>query len=486
MSNTTKTAPIYTNGSAPVIDIDQMIVGRKGEPMPTLFDELRALELEAEKLQLWALDHVDQLSEMNRADLGKFCAQLKQKGITSEWLRTELRPAVNDIKRTNAQGVTWTHYVEAAKRLNNEFRLNELDDSLEVNGQRMTDVKEAEILSRLHAEGLRNTDVARRAFLTEAGRNRYHPVKEYLESLHWDGNDHIGQLCEHFTDSHEPIMYTDGTERTALHAFHRRWFIGAIGKVYDSSECQNPMFILDGDQGRGKSYYVKWLCSPLPHLHFEGAIRPDDKDYLSYLTTRWIWEVGELGATMRRADREALKAFVTQQEATYRPSYGRYALHKPALASFIGTVNLEAGLLNDPTGHRRFWPVNVTSIDWGYSQAIDINQVWAQAYALYQQGESWRLSDEERKAHATITGQYEVEDPNESWIREYFDTDPEKNDWFMTSAQIASHLLTMGLPGSSARAIQLSLAPTMQRLKLQRKRQGGGGPWGYLGIRKRE
>ncbi|MCB0082253.1 MAG: hypothetical protein KDE47_15030, partial [Caldilineaceae bacterium] len=298
---TAKATTAYTNGSAPKIDELISASNVLDYAPPSLFDELESIDLEGDKLEVWTLDRVDQLSEMSRAELGKFCAQLKQRGISSDWLRTELRPAVNDIKRANAQGVTWTDYVQTAKELDYSFRLNVLDDSLEVNGQRITDVAEAEILSRLHAQGLRNTDVARRAFLTDGGRNRYHPVKDYLESLKWDGNDHIAQLCAHFTDSHEPIIYADGGQRTALHAFHRRWFIGAVGKVYNPSECQNPMLILDGDQGRGKSYYVKWLCSPLAHLHFEGAIRPDDKDFLLYLTTRWLWEVGELGATMRRA-----------------------------------------------------------------------------------------------------------------------------------------------------------------------------------------
>lgn len=461
--------------------VEQKAVEPANRTIP-LIDELGTIDGETENLQRFALDNAGRLAELERVAFAQFCTVLKDRGVSVEWIRVELRPAVNEERRKLQGAITWTNYVEAAKDLGYTFRLNDLDDKLEVNGERLTDVIEAAILSRLHARQLRNVDVARRAFITEAAANRYHPVKEYLVKLKWDGKDHIAELAKFLPDAHPLISYADGTKRTAFYAFFRRWLIGAIAKVHDPKSGQNAMLILDGDQGKGKSFFVKWLCSPLPDLHFEGAIKPDDKDYLGYLTTRWIWEVGELGATMRRADREALKAFVTLQEATYRPSYGRYPLHKPALASFIGTVNLEGELLNDPTGHRRFWPVNITSIDWSYTQKIDINQVWAQAYVLYRAGEPWRLSDEERSAHKTITDQYEVEDIYESYVRQWFDIDPAKHEWFIPTTEIMDKLKTYGgVKASSDTSLQMRIATTMKRLGLSKQRRNQS--MGYTGIR---
>lgn len=450
-------------------------------PAPkSIIDELSALECEIDDLQRFALDNVGRLAELDRYAFVQFCTILKDRGVSPEWMRVELRPAVNEERRKLQGAITWTNYVEAAKDLGYTFRLNDLDDKLEVNGERLTDVIEAAILSRLHARQLRNVDVARRAFITEAAANRYHPVKEYLEKLKWDGKDHIAELSAFLPDAHSPITYPDGTKRTAFHAFFRRWGIGAIAKVYDSRSGQNAMFILDGIQGKGKSYFVKWVCSPLPELHFEGAIKPDDKDYLGYLTTRWIWEVGELGATMRRADREALKAFVTLQEATYRPSYGRYPLHKPALASFIGTVNLEGELLNDPTGHRRFWPVNITNIDWTYTKKIDINQVWAQAYALYRAGEPWRLSNEEHRAHQEITALYEVEDILEGHIYKWFDVAPGNEEMYSHTTDIIHILRTYGDVKGADRSLSMQLAITLKKMGLEKRKRNN--VWGYVGL----
>ena len=467
--------------SAQMMDVGQ----QDNQPPLSLDDELDFIEGDAATVQHFALSVSDRLSQLSRKDFAIFCNKLIGRGIPSEWIRRELKPTVNAEQKSADSGVTWTHYVDAARELGFEFRLNDLDDSIEVNGQRLSDVIEARMLSYLHAKKFRSVDVARRAFVTAAAENRFHPVKEYLHSLKWDGHDHIAHLARYFTDSHSPITYSDGTIRTAFHAFQRRWFIGAVAKVYDSRSGQNPMLVLDGNQGKGKSFYVKWLCSHLPHLHFEGAIKPEDKDYLQYLTTRWIWEVGELGATMRRADREALKAFVTLQEATYRPAYGHHVLHKPALSSFIGTVNLEGELLNDPTGHRRFWPVNVIDIDWAYT-SVNIDQVWAQAYHLYRTGEPWQLSDEERQAHQVITAAYEVEDIIEGHIHDWFDVDPGNTGMFTATTKIIDVLKNSNRANvkSNDRALSMQLSITLKSMGLTKDKVGKAN--GYIGIRPRE
>lgn len=391
-------------------------------------------------------------------------------------------PRTTPEKAKARSDTTWTDYVDAAQQEGYSFALNELDDRVEVNGKRMSDVVEAELLSLLHARGLRNADVARRAFTTAAAQNRYHPVKRFFEAQRWDCKDHIAQLAEHFTDAHPPILYADGTQRTVIHAWLRRWLVGAVAKVHDPISAQNPMLILDGAQGAGKSHFAKWIC-PLPDLQFEGAIRPEDKDYLGYLTTRWIWEVSELGATMRKADQEALKAFITLQEATYRPAYGRHPLHKPALASFIGTVNFDGALLSDQTGHRRFHPVELAAIDWGYSQAVDVDQLWAQAYALYRQGEPWQLTSEEREAHRMLCEQYAVEDVLAIYVVEWFDIEL-VSEWFTPTSQIIDHLKTFAGLREGERRLAMQLGATLTRLGLRKGQPGALRGW--YGIRPRE
>jgi predicted P-loop ATPase len=200
--------------------------------------------------------------------------------------------------------------------------------------------------------------------------------------------------------------------------FLKRWLIGAIAKAYQAE--QNRMLVLDGPQDVGKSHFARWLCKPLQGLFVEGPINPDNKDDQIRLMRSWIWEVAELGSTTRRADQEALKYFLTMRQVTVRKPYGKFDIVKPALASFIGTVNNEAGILNDPTGSRRFMVAKLLSINWDYV-LLDVNQVWAQAKALYDAGETWKLQDADADLATQANEDYQIEDPLLSYVLRRFD-----------------------------------------------------------------
>ena len=378
------------------------------------------------------------------------------------------------VTRGNARAdttprATWRDYVKVLHALDYTFRLNVLSDRVEVNGRPLDDVTEAIMLCELHERGFSSADVARRAITTQASKTKFHPVHEYLQGLTWDGKDHLAALAGYITDNHPPITYADGSSRSVFNAFLRRWLIGAIAKAHDPITGQNPMLVLDGAQGAGKSYLASWIC-PIQGMHVESSIRPDDKDYLVNLTTKFVWEVGELGSTVRRADRESLKQFLTLGSATYRPPYGRHPVTKPALASCIGTVNLEHGFLTDPTGNRRFWPLTLKSINHAYSSAIDVDQLWAQALVLYQSGERWTLSPEEKATHAQLCELYEVEDPYVDRLLRLFEVVPiadltdESRRWLMSSAEIRDAMIADGERATNQQAFANAIGSTLRTL----------------------
>ena len=348
-----------------------------------------------------------------------------------------------------------------------QYRLNLCDVSIEVNGERLSDVRRAEMRTRLRDAGLaKHLAAAEDAMLAHAGQNAYHPVRAYLEGLEWNGQRNIAALAGRFTDTNQ-----------VFGLYLRHWLVGAIARAYTGQ--QNAMLVLDGPQGVGKSAFARWLC-PLPGLFVDGGISPDDKDCSLLAMRSWIWEVSELGATTRRADAEALKGILSREVFTLRPAYGRYEIAKPGLASFVGTVNNSAGLFADPTGNRRFLATTVTAIDWAYRQHVDVHQVWAEAYQAFKAGEQGTLTPDEAEQAREINESYEVEDPIENLLRRnYANLDPEDREHWISTADILLTLQGNGLQGHT-HANSMYLASTLKRLKLERGQRNN--VKGYFGI----
>jgi hypothetical protein len=356
-----------------------------------------------------------------------------------------------------------TGYTDALAALGYAFQMNVCNDRILVNGAPLTDVLAAKIRTQMRDLGFTHMSALEDAYTAQAYDHPWHPVRDYLDRLRWDGADAIDALASHFQD-----------ERRVLSLFLRRWLIGAVAKAYQAA--QNRMLILDGAQQLGKSHFVRWLCSPLPALLVEGPINPEIKDDQLRLISRWIWEVAELGATTRKADRESLKHFLTVRQVTVRQPYGRYDIVKPALASFIGTINNEAGILSDPTGSRRFMAVHLRKIDWHYT-AIDVDQVWAQAVALYRAGEPWELLGEDAGLAQCANEEYEVDDPLEGYIRRCYTITHDPHDRVLT-CDILDRLHGTGWIGQhTRRGESMELSPLLRKLGLKPFRSARGRGW---------
>lgn len=329
-----------------------------------------------------------------------------------------------------------------------EFKLNTLTDSLEVNGESMTDVTEYVMRSELKYLG---TDITKDELLVDlygyAKQRAYNPIREYFDTLpKWDEVDHIGALAKHFTDSHEPIVYASGESRTVIHAMLRRWLIGAVQRVHDY-KAQNPVLVLAGKQGIGKSFFADWIC-PLSAHFYRGSIDPDAFETNLFLTQNLIWEIDEIGATTRKRDVSALKASLTKGMIEYRPKYGRYTIKKPVMASFIGTVNNDGiGFLRDLTGNRRFASVELESIDRDYTN-LDKNLIWAQALHLYSTGETCTYSAEEVEVQTANNEENTYMPTVNEWLDDVFDLDPKETNWSMKSSDMCEILRQAGYNAS--------------------------------------
>lgn len=387
---------------------------------------------------------------------------------------------------------TTADYIDALHYLGYHFRLNDLDDRIEVNGHRLDDFIIAEIKNGIRDLGFKPGQLTamQDAYMAEAAKNRYHPIRDYLLGLQWDGDDHIRLLARHFKDRHDPLVYDDGHSETVIYAWLKRWLVAAVAKAFGGQllSAQNAVLVLEGGQNLGKSTFARWLCSGMPDYFIEKSVDPDSKEDERRLASTWIWEIGELGATTRKADREALKQFLTREKCTWRNPYAEMDSKKSALASFIGTVNNEGGFLQDATGTRRFMTVGLVSIQHSYIQDMSVDQVWAQAYHLYISGESIHPLPEEATKREEVNSEYKIEDIYEGWVLRYFDVDLVRGDaqtvgWFTTTQELVSELRKQGVTDNTT-ALTMRLAATMKGIGLEKARQfKRSGPMGYWGLK---
>lgn len=392
------------------------------------------------------------------------------------------RAAMQDIldqdqASTSRKRIKTKQYLAAFKKLDYRFALNQTDNSIWVEhkkqNQRLDDVLFSEVYRCVADSGNFTQADTEHCINVAASRNAFHPVKDYLKSLAWDGAPHIQTLADHFVD------------REGIFALWlRKWLIGAIARVFRAG-TQNAMLVLDGPQNIGKSTFTRWLC-PLADMYVESPISPDNKDDSIKLISHWVWEVTELGSTVRKSDIEALKGFLTTERVTVRKPYGHYPIHKPALASFIGTINNSGGFLNDPTGSRRFNVCTLTGIDWNY-QKMDIHQVWAEVCVAYLAGESWTLNADEQKIRDQINDGYQVEDPVEAAILKLFEIDATRRDWWIATYDIVKQIedpYLGGIRSGSTLSTARAVAQALVKLGCQPVKKNYG-IRGYIGVRQK-
>jgi predicted P-loop ATPase len=211
-----------------------------------------------------------------------------------------------------------------------------------------------------------------------ARENSFDPVREYLDSLRWDGTGRIGSWLS---------LYL-GTECSRYAgAVGERWLMSAVARVYRPGCKADCVLILEGAQGIGKSRALRALAEPW----FTDEIADfGSKDAAMQLLGVWVIEIAELDS-MTRPEVSRVKAFLSRSTDRFRPPYGRRLIEQPRHCVFAGTVNAEE-YLRDVTGNRRFWPVRCSLARLEELQR-DRDQLWAEAVHRFRNGAAWWLDD---------------------------------------------------------------------------------------------
>lgn len=236
------------------------------------------------------------------------------------------------------------------------------------------------------------------AFDIAASQTRCHPVREYLEGLEWDGTPRLDTLL---------VDYLGAEDTELVRAMTRKHFTAAVARVMKPGIKYDYILTIIGPEGIGKSSLIRHMG----RRWFDDSLSTiEGKEGMEQIRGKWLIEIGEL-TNYKKSTSEAYKAFISKQEDSYRPAYGRKTEVFPRQCVFFATTNERAFLKGD-TGNRRFWTVEcggpVTKDVWrGLPGEVD--QLWAEALHHYREGEPLYLPSElEHDARLKQEGHNEV------------------------------------------------------------------------------
>jgi predicted P-loop ATPase len=344
--------------------------------------------------------------------------------------------------------------LERYLKLRYEFRYNEVLKAVEY-----TKAKSSEDFIKLDEErelpGVR-IELAKKGFksykahLSDLIKTRsfsptFHPFKSYFESLpHWkEGDkDYIKELCKYVKVKDSEwfeLMLKKHLVRTAACGLRLLDF---------NKHC----FTLQGKQNDGKTSFIRFLSPPMLKPYYKENPPLDNKDSMIALGQNLLINLDELEG-FDKTDAKKVKSLFSQTDVKVRLVYRPDDIVQPRYASFFATIN-ELEFLNDVTGNVRWLVFEILDIihdgggEKGYNQNININDVWAQVYALLNTGYQYHLAKDEIEEVNKRNKNHEKSFLEKELVERHFEPAIEKEagTYFLTSTDIlqAIQIATVG------------------------------------------
>ena len=247
----------------------------------------------------------------------------------------------------------------------------------------------------------------------ELDKNSFHPIRDYLNSLTWDGTPRVDRLLIDYFGA-DDTLYT----REAM----RKPLVGAVARVFKPGVKFDLVLVLVGAQGAGKSTFFNTLGQDWFSDTFHTV---QGTKAFEQLQGAWIIEIGEL-AGLRKAEVDTIKQFMSKRMDQFRPAYGRTIEVFKRQCIFVGSTNNWA-FLTDPTGNRRFMPVpahmeRATKSIFSEELSSEVDQIWAEATEMYKRGEKLCLSPEADDMANVVRDLHTDEDNRAGVVHAYLDT----------------------------------------------------------------
>lgn len=235
--------------------------------------------------------------------------------------------------------------------------------------------------------------------------NSFHPVRDYLGGLQWDGVERIDRWL---------VDYAGAEDTPYVRAVGRLWLVAAVRRVRQPGVKFDEMLVLEGPQGDGKSSLLRTIAVRDEWFGDDLPLGAGSREVVEQLDGKWIVEAAELNG-LKKAGVAHLKALLSRQFDRARLAYARRTVEAGRQCVFSGTVNQDE-YLEDRTGNRRWWPMKCGVLDIEGLRGV-LDQIWAEAAAAEAAGESIRLDKSLWAVAAEVQNKRLVKDPFEDTLR---------------------------------------------------------------------
>jgi predicted P-loop ATPase len=230
-----------------------------------------------------------------------------------------------------------------------------------------------------------------------------HPFLARFSSLpKWDSKtdpDYIKKLAS-YVECEDPAFF-----ETQL----KKYMVRAIRCALQSGWPNRTVLVFYGGQDIGKSWFIRFLNPFGREYYSESPLRDDNKDSWIKVSENFLINLEEL-ASLTLTATDKLKQFISIAWVKERRPYGIEEQAMQRRCSFIGSTNKPEFLIDSQ--NTRWIIIKVKDINKAYSKEFNIDNAWAQAYALYQDKNfDCELTLSEQRQRDNINAEFEVVSP---------------------------------------------------------------------------
>lgn len=324
-------------------------------------------------------------------------------------------------------------HLQNIRTLGGTIRWNELAQRAEWNGRPIEDSDLIDIRLTLENEGFDPPlEALLPTIIRHAKDNAFHPVRDYLRSLKWDGTRRLDYWLEQCL----------GAPKTKFNRLAgRKTLIAAVARAFRPGCKVDTVLVLEGDQGIKKSSSIETLFGEDWTAGSVNLFDQHNKMVMSMMGA-WVVELAEFTAITKSGDKgqAAVKGLISTRIDRVVLPYAKTLSEHPRQCIFFGTINPgETGYLTDTTGNRRYWPVEVVKADLDKIKARR-DQLWAEAYHAFCSDERWWLEEDEQSLASVEASKREEYDVWDEILSKKLD------DEMVKSVTAAAALQAIGVP----------------------------------------